>query len=709
MMQSKRNKERALDTVQLLRYLKAIPGYFEPVNPGLAQVYKHQIWRDVVKQEGYASLEYSKAMNRPKHPRMAGKDTVRQVFAEMDRAGAEAALQIPFEVFNERRYKGPRHRVCEEEDYQRLQEIIDDNLKFHGCVNEYRYKEGKTCGRITSGRMQSIPTELRGLLFRHTTDVDMSNAHPRILEWMCHMNDIACPLLSAFIADREGVYKHYPSRAEAKVALLKMVNNHSPSKDTPAALQPLEDELWGIRMSIIGLPQYANLKATSDDTKGNLVGSWVNAAICRHENEMLLAAVDHLENSRGIQAALLMYDGVMVYGDHYAEEEEVCGALEKVLQDKFQIRMPFAMKPHSTVFHDLIEEDPVDEEPQKKKSRRELWSVAWQKARKEMATLATLDKAEAERLHRKFHRCGHSAEQQLNEARRAVKDKQVHAHVSFDIETCAVEGKHRAYAIAGTVRGGESQVFTVNDGAEEEDIAKRFLDWCMEQADKRYGHADIQAKRNRTVVMQAHNLSYDTSGIKHLLSRFDLVEKQTDIYGGTARYKLPDSDYTGNDRLAAWLVSKGMMILLDGHEGRRPETVGVAARAIRAHPEYVTLENAASVKGVGPAVWAVLEVAPWDELEPTPRVVGKRLGIVLRDTYKFVSKPLRDFGKMFNLPMQKEYMPHGLMTTKFVFGKERGSGGGSSARPSSAASTRCCRRPSPASATTRASWPCGSS
>jgi hypothetical protein len=57
-----------------------------------------------------------------------------------------------------------------------------------------------------------------------------------------------------------------------------------------------------------------------------------------------------------------------------------------------------------------------------------------------------------------------------------------------------VEGKR--------VRGGESRRFTANDD-DDTDIAKRFLDWCMEMADKRYTHADIQAKRNRTVVMRS--------------------------------------------------------------------------------------------------------------------------------------------------------------------------------------------------------------
>jgi hypothetical protein len=281
---SAKNQQRDWNTVKLLRYLKTIPGFFKPVTPGLAQVYKHQIWKDMAKEEDFGSLEYSNSMTRPKHQRMAGKDCVRQLFAEMDPAGARAALTISYAEFNERRDKGPRHRACNEEEYQRLQEIIADNLKHGGAVCEYRYKERKTCGRITSGRMQSILTELRGLLFRNTTNIDMSNAHPRILEWICQTNGIACPQLSAFIADRDGVYAHYPSRAEAKVALLKMVNKHSLSEGTPAPLKALEDELADIRLQIIGLPQYADLRATSDETKGNLIGSWVNAAICRHEN-----------------------------------------------------------------------------------------------------------------------------------------------------------------------------------------------------------------------------------------------------------------------------------------------------------------------------------------------------------------------------------------------------------------------------------------
>jgi hypothetical protein len=167
------------------------------------------------------------------------------------------------------------------------------------------------------------------------------------------------------------VYAHYPSRAEAKVALLKMVNKHSISEGTPAPLKALEDELADIRLQIIGLPQYAGLRATSDDTKGNLIGSWVNAAICRHENQMLMAVVDHLKAEEH-SVALLMYDGVMLYGDHYDAEKELCARLQKELLDRFGIAMPFTMKPHSTVFRDKLE----PESKEAKTGRREKWTRA---------------------------------------------------------------------------------------------------------------------------------------------------------------------------------------------------------------------------------------------------------------------------------------------------------------------------------------------
>jgi hypothetical protein len=53
MLASAKNEQRDFNTVKLLRYLKAVPGFFEAVTSGLAQVYKHQVWRDMAKHEDF--------------------------------------------------------------------------------------------------------------------------------------------------------------------------------------------------------------------------------------------------------------------------------------------------------------------------------------------------------------------------------------------------------------------------------------------------------------------------------------------------------------------------------------------------------------------------------------------------------------------------------------------------------------------------------
>jgi hypothetical protein len=45
---------------------------------------------------------------------------------------------------------------------------------------------------------------------------------------------------------------------------------------------------------------------------------------------------------------------------------------------------------------------------------------------------------------------------------------------------------------------------------------------------------------------------------------------------------------------------------------------------------------------------------------------GKIIEITIRDTYKLISKPLRDFGKCFNLKQSKEVMPYSLQTEDLI-------------------------------------------
>lgn len=63
---------------------------------------------------------------------------------------------------------------------------------------------------------------------------------------------------------------------------------------------------------------------------------------------------------------------------------------------------------------------------------------------------------------------------------------------------------------------------------------------------------------------------------------------------------------------------------------------------------------------------------------------GKKIQIIIQDSYAIISSPLRSFGKMFNLKIEKDYMPYHLYTdenveNKYIHVSKAISGGSSSA------------------------------
>ena len=59
---------------------------------------------------------------------------------------------------------------------------------------EYKYSSDtpdNMGGRLYSGNsVQGLPKLIRGFLMKHTTDIDMKNAHPTILLYVCKLHDI---------------------------------------------------------------------------------------------------------------------------------------------------------------------------------------------------------------------------------------------------------------------------------------------------------------------------------------------------------------------------------------------------------------------------------------------------------------------------------------------------------------------------------------
>jgi hypothetical protein len=86
-------------------------------------------------------------------------------------------------------------------------------------VYSFSFKNSdKHQGRLFSGNsIQGIPKHLRGLICKkNTTDVDMENAHPKILSYLCKMNGINCPNLDYYIINRDKLLAGFDNRDEAK-------------------------------------------------------------------------------------------------------------------------------------------------------------------------------------------------------------------------------------------------------------------------------------------------------------------------------------------------------------------------------------------------------------------------------------------------------------------------------------------------------------
>eukprot|EP01041_Mallomonas_annulata_P018239 gene18239-37073_t len=75
-------------------------------------------------------------------------------------------------------------------DYTKLKSYCS-NVIFNKGVNkrEYKYSTDTPAnigGRLYSGgSIQGLPKKIRGFLMKHTTDIDMKNAHPVILQFLC--------------------------------------------------------------------------------------------------------------------------------------------------------------------------------------------------------------------------------------------------------------------------------------------------------------------------------------------------------------------------------------------------------------------------------------------------------------------------------------------------------------------------------------------
>lgn len=250
-------------------------------------------------------------------------------------------------------------KKCSEEEKKKSYNIFKSLCKSHKkakgeIVRLYAHTlktPNEVGGRLfCGGSVQGLPRDIRGAIMKHTTDIDMANAHPKILLYICKKHNISCPNLEYYCSNREKVYNSISDdRDYCKTLFLKAVNNDKLTRtEKNAFFKTFDKECKAIQNKLCALPLYNHVVASVPENKlYNWTGSAINRILCKYENEILNVMVSLLTR-RSIPVAVLAFDGCMAVGDYY-NDPELLMEMENLINEKFKgLDMKLTYKSHST-------------------------------------------------------------------------------------------------------------------------------------------------------------------------------------------------------------------------------------------------------------------------------------------------------------------------------------------------------------------------
>ena len=237
--------------------------------------------------------------------------------------------------------------------YNRLINYLKGAIATNG-VSRRIYNYSLNCqnnqlgGRLYSPfSCQSIQREFRGVLMKHTTDVDMSNAHPVILRYVCGLHNIACPHLEYYINHRDEILASFPDADKAKTMFLCSINDSKVYRsERNKVYKEFDKEMKGIQRALSVIPEYTSIKNNINSTL-NLDGKLMSRILSKYENDILQEAVRFI-SAKDIGISVLMFDGLMIDGNYY-EDTELLDGLIAHCNSKFEnLNMVWKYKAHST-------------------------------------------------------------------------------------------------------------------------------------------------------------------------------------------------------------------------------------------------------------------------------------------------------------------------------------------------------------------------
>jgi hypothetical protein len=221
-------------------------------------------------------------------------------------------------------------------DPQKLQTIIDEfdefgiDISVKTQITKYinrsingkivvDYLQKRNQGRfnaVGSLSLQNIERSIRhSISSEYYTDVDMVNAHPVILSYLCKQNGFDTPYLDSYISDRENILSQVDaSRENAKRQYLIMTNSDGSDIEPSTTHQIkyyLEMQDLHNRFSKLDSKAYKEhvARKINQGRDKNHKASYMNTLLCDMENRILMCMLEYFGNP---DDCVLCFDGIMV-------------------------------------------------------------------------------------------------------------------------------------------------------------------------------------------------------------------------------------------------------------------------------------------------------------------------------------------------------------------------------------------------------------
>lgn len=216
-------------------------------------------------------------------------------------------------------------------------------------VHPTTYRQNNGLGRFyaeASESLQNLPREVRHTISaEHYIDLDMVNAHPVILRFLCKKMGVKCKYLSNYVDNRD---EHLSTlgvgREQAKTAMLSLINggckafNKLPTR--PVWLVKFKKEMMKIHKHFaVGRYYEEHLKKRIEEgTTFNHEASYMNKILCEYENRILQVIYNGLERP---DDCVLCFDGIMLrdLGSKTIED------LEDLVKKEIGITIQLKVKP----------------------------------------------------------------------------------------------------------------------------------------------------------------------------------------------------------------------------------------------------------------------------------------------------------------------------------------------------------------------------